>query len=244
MVATDEANRKRVICVSMKLVYTFLVLLSCCVFAVGLYIMIMRDQMMIRNAERENWNTVRWYIEVLKANPNAMNADGYTALWYAVFYGSRWSTGMLLECGSDTKVQCGPAGDTPLHVAAGKGDRLLVDLLLSKRADINANNKLGYTPLWSAAIGSPSMFYYLLSKGAHLEGLKHPRFGNLLHFAACNRYQDTAFLQYIISLGCDPFEKDADGETCFDEARAAQLPVTEAFFRSLEKKEDRQEKDR
>jgi|GEM_PF-6803509 len=58
-------------------------------------------------------------------------------------------------------------GDSPLHLACGKGSLPVVKLLLEQGADINAKNKEGVTPLMMAAVkGYKDLVQYLLEKGA------------------------------------------------------------------------------
>ena len=67
----------------------------------------------------------------------------------------------------DCKVAMGPAGGTPLVVAAAMGDSSVVSLLIKAGADVNARDDDGRTALMHAALrGDSSMARKLLSAGA------------------------------------------------------------------------------
>jgi ankyrin repeat protein len=57
--------------------------------------------------------------------------------------------------------------ETPLHIAARKGNREILELLLTNGADLNAQNSYGYTPLHMAALsGEKETVALLLAAGA------------------------------------------------------------------------------
>ena len=57
---------------------------------------------------------------------------------------------MLIDFGASVDAQTN-AGATPLHFAAGGGDRLMVELLLERGSDVRAHDERGWTPLHYAA---------------------------------------------------------------------------------------------
>ncbi|MCL5104978.1 MAG: ankyrin repeat domain-containing protein [Armatimonadetes bacterium] len=60
-------------------------------------------------------------------------------------------------------------GTTPLHNAAGMGNKEIAEYLISKGAKINVPDKSGYTPLHCAVInGEAEMVSFLISKGANI----------------------------------------------------------------------------
>jgi len=63
--------------------------------------------------------------------------------------------------------QRGAVDDTPLHIAARKGDLGDIDVLIAHGADINVRGDLGNTPLHSAALtGQADVVRMLLELGA------------------------------------------------------------------------------
>ena len=58
----------------------------------------------------------------------------------------------------------GDGGVTPLHFAAGFGQKEAAELLLAKGADLNVKNKVGYTPLDGAIFSKKTETADLLRK--------------------------------------------------------------------------------
>jgi cytohesin len=57
----------------------------------------------------------------------------------------------LLKDNADLVFSRDDSGDTPLHWAVSKGHKEVAELLLANKADVNAKNNVGETPLFSAA---------------------------------------------------------------------------------------------
>jgi ankyrin repeat protein len=75
---------------------------------------------------------------------------------------------LLLTYGCDPNIQLKPefGCSTPLHIAAGKGYKKLVEILLNHYADPNIQDSQGFTPLHIAArAGFLDVAKLLLSKG-------------------------------------------------------------------------------
>ncbi|MBI1750958.1 MAG: ankyrin repeat domain-containing protein [Acidobacteria bacterium] len=111
---------------------------------------------------------------LLAKNPalvNARNDVGETPLWRAVVavHPSEELVKLLLQRGAVVDPVMS-TGETPLHVAAGKGRKELVLILLDHGANINARSRAGWTPLHFAAWTSRSeMADVLLAHGAEID---------------------------------------------------------------------------
>lgn len=78
----------------------------------------------------------------LGANPNLVNANGYTALHYAVYHDRIDAMWLLLNAGADPNV-FSEAGKTPLMIAAERCFHNSVDMLISFSADFDLANQSG-----------------------------------------------------------------------------------------------------
>src|SRR5207253_2059314 len=89
----------------------------------------------------------------------------------------------------------------------------MVKFLVSKNADINANDNNGNTPLNLAVMtGNKVMIGFLVSKGAELSGDKNA----LLYKAALEGNKDA--VDFLLSKGADINAKDRDGNTLLHRA--------------------------
>ena len=101
------------------------------------------------------------------ANVNAKQIEGRTPVYQAaVLGGGRAVLQFLLENGGNPNIPS-LIGNTPLGLAAGRGDTAAMLLLLDKGANVNAKNGAGATPLMAAAAnGNPRAVQLLLDRGA------------------------------------------------------------------------------
>jgi len=101
-----------------------------------------------------------------KADPNARDGSGRSALEIATVKDDLDITRRLLDAGASTSA-AGGDGNGPLHIAAGEGRLKAVRLLVERGADIDAKNAEGLTPLTRAVSrGKIEVGAYLASKGA------------------------------------------------------------------------------
>ena len=83
------------------------------------------------------------------ADANAMDRNGYPALYFAAYKGHKDVVVQLIGKGADINAK-GNTGYTPLHGAAMGGHKEIAELLLEKGADVNARSVHGMTPLREA----------------------------------------------------------------------------------------------
>jgi len=89
-------------------------------------------------------------VELLLANHadvNAKDKQGWTALHWTTFVGTKKGVAELLLANKADVNAKGNRGETPLHIAAEHGHRDLVELLLANKADANVKDNDGKTPL-------------------------------------------------------------------------------------------------
>ena len=102
-----------------------------------------------------------------RADVNAPEGDGMTALHWAAERGDRDVAALLLEAGANPRAETRIGRYTPLHVAAKNGRAEIVRLLVDANAGVNALTATGSVPLhFAAASGSADAVNILLEAGA------------------------------------------------------------------------------
>jgi len=87
--------------------------------------------------------------------------------WKAAGDGNIEAVKQHLANGTDVNAENGPVGRTPLHEAALRGRKEVVELVIDKDADVNAKNWEGGTPLHYAALtGRKEIAELLIAAGA------------------------------------------------------------------------------
>ena len=106
-------------------------------------------------------------------DPNTSTETGRTPLYYAALYSRNEIAAMLLAHGADpnTRAKSKTSGsefpETPLQVAASKGNLQMALMLTQAGAQVNAKAETGRTPLQFAVVaGHLDMTRYLVAKGA------------------------------------------------------------------------------
>jgi uncharacterized protein len=136
-----------------------------------------------------------------RADVNAPQPDGTTALHWAAYHADTKATAKLLAAGADPSTLTG-TGMTPLAMACEAGNTELVRLLLKARANPNQTLKNGETPLMMAArTGSVPVIGQLLAAGAKIDEREKLRGTTALMWAAANSNTDAVRL--LISKGAD-----------------------------------------
>ncbi len=136
-----------------------------------------------------------------KADVNAAQNDGATALHWAVYRGDKELVGMLVRAGANPKA-ANRQGSTPLWLASINGDAAIIAGLLEAGADANEKLPLGRTPLMIAArTGSVDAIKTLLDNGADVNAKETQRGTTPLMWAADEGH--SAAVQLLIERGAD-----------------------------------------
>jgi ankyrin repeat protein len=136
-----------------------------------------------------------------KADVNAAQPDGSTALHWAAYHGDVKMAAALLRAHANPDAVM-ENGMTPLSLACESGNANLVQELLKAGADANQTLANGETPLMMAArTGSIPVMQALLAKGAKVDEKEKLRGTTALMWAAANSNAEA--VRFLISRGAD-----------------------------------------
>lgn len=134
----------------------------------------------------------------------ALDRTGRTSIHDAAAKGDLQAVTAAVEKDASQVRTRDKVGNTPLHYAAIAGSVSIVEWLLSKGADIDAENTESMTPLLEAVRnGKDAAARVLIEKGART-------FGALHRAATTNR---TAVMELLIAKGADIEARDSQGYT-------------------------------
>lgn len=164
-----------------------------------------------------------------RADVNAPQADGMTALHWAAYHDDQDIAGLLLRAGANARA-ANRYGVTPLALACTNGSAGMVDLLLNAGADPNAALPGGETPLMTAArTGSLETVKALLSRGAAVDAKDENRGQTALMWAAAEGH--AAVVQELIAAKADFRTRLSSGFTpLLFAVREGQLPVVRVLL--------------
>lgn len=138
-------------------------------------------------ALRENSMEV---VKVLMKSPDinleARSGNGDNALMIAAYKANRAAVDMLLA----KDVAVNRDGWTPLHYAAASGDTAIAQLLMNRKADLDARSPNGTTPMMMAARGGYIWMVKLLLDAGADATLKNERGMTAIDFAQEGNYTD------------------------------------------------------
>jgi uncharacterized protein len=104
-----------------------------------------------------------------KADVNAAQGDGTTALHWAAYRDDVEMAQLLLKAGATVDVKTRVGEMTPLFMASKNGSATVIDALVKAGADVNAASSNGTTPLMlAAAAGKADAVRVLLDRGANV----------------------------------------------------------------------------
>ena len=136
-----------------------------------------------------------------KADVNATQADGATALHWAVHRSDLNLVNLLIQAGADVKL-ANRLGATALSLACTNGDAPVIDSLLKGGADPNEALPRGEKPLMFAArTGRVDAMKVLLDHGAEVNAKETLRGTTALMWAASGAHPDA--VQLLIERGAE-----------------------------------------
>ncbi len=160
-------------------------------------------------------------------DPNTPGPSGSAGLFLALRERSLNAAQVLLEWPKTNVEARNPDDESPLMMAAIKGDLEIARRLIARGADVN---KPGWTPLHYAATGtSPQMVQLLLDENAYIDA-ESPNGTTPLMMAA--QYGPESIIQLLLEAGADPQLKNQLGLSATDfanrvsRAHAAQMIST------------------
>lgn len=185
------------------------------------------DAVLADAAERNAYAAVQTLIAG-KADVNAPQADGMTALHWSVYHDETRLTSALIKAGADVRTQ-NRYGVTPLSIACTNGNGDIVKLLLTAGADSNATLDGGETALMTASrTGRLRPVQLLLEHGARVDETDWKKQTPLM-WAAAEGHADV--VRSLLKAGADPDVKLKSGFTpLFFAVREGQADVVFALL--------------
>lgn len=142
---------------------------------------------------------------------NAREADGFTALDWAVERDNAPLVDALIAAGADAKT-ASRYHVTPLYLACTNGNAAIVEKLLRAGADPNESALDGQTALMTAAAqGNPDVVRILLKRGANANAAEPGRGQTALMWAAANG--NAAAIEELVEFGANVGTKSKTGFT-------------------------------
>ena len=142
-----------------------------------------------------------------RADVDAPQPDGATALHWAAYRDDLETVEILLAAGADPKAK-NRDGATALSLAAQNGNSAMVERLLDAGADANERLTNGETPLMMAArTGSVTTLKTLLANGAAVDEVESLRGTTALMWAAA--YGNPQAVRVLIANGADVAARSA-----------------------------------
>ncbi|MGL6040740.1 MAG: ankyrin repeat domain-containing protein [Deefgea sp.] len=143
------------------------------------------------------------------------DADGLTALWWAVYYGHFTAAELLMQNGARASIS-DQHGRQIVHLFAAGDHCNGLNLLLRFGSRLNVTDHDGYTPLMAAAAkGRISAAALLLDNG--LEVATQDKHGKTaLHYAAEGGHR--RMVELLLSHGADAHLPDLNGKSAYEVA--------------------------
>jgi ankyrin repeat protein len=165
-----------------------------------------------------------------RADPNDAEADGTTALHWAVHHGEAELARALLDAGADVNAR-NRYGVPPLTLAAENGDAAMTELLLAHGADANTALPEGETVLMTAArTGDTATLDVLLKNGARVNDTETWKGQTALQWAA--HENNAPAIRTLLAAGAERDLKSTAGDfsALLFAVRAGSLAATRALL--------------
>jgi ankyrin repeat protein len=160
-------------------------------------------------AEKADWSRVRALLKE-RADANAAQVDGMTALHWAAYHDNAEAARLLLAAGAGAKAE-NRYGVTPLSLACTNGNVDIVKALLTAGADASGTLRGGETVLMTAArTGRVGPVKALLEAGAKVDA-KDRKGQTALMWAAAEGH--AAVVEVLVKAGADVRVRLASGFT-------------------------------
>lgn len=175
-------------------------LLLVLLFAMSGAITAQGESPLIAAAKRNDETAVR---ELLKqgVDPDSQQADGATAIHWAVYRENISMLDALLDAGANVNAS-NRLGASPLFIAAESGDVEFIRRLLEASANPDAALQLGETPLMTASrAGSAAGVRLLIAAGANVNVSESSRKQTALMWAAAQGHVEV--VQELVKAGAD-----------------------------------------
>jgi ankyrin repeat protein len=144
-------------------------------------------------------------------DPNTPNPEGLSGLYLALRTSSLKVAGVLIDWPKTNVEIRTPQDESPLMMAALRGNLELCKRLIGRDADVN---KQGWTPLhYAATNGHVAVIELLLENNAYIDA-ESPNGTTPLMMAA--HYGSAAAVQELLQAGADPTLKNQLGLTAID----------------------------
>jgi len=184
-------------------------------------------------AQKKDLSALRALVQ-RKADVNAAQPDGTTALHWAVMWNNDEAVSLLIRAGANVKV-ANRYGATPLSEAVTGGSTAMVDALLKAGADAKTLTTAdGETVLMTAArAGNLDVVRLLVERGADVNAREKYKGQTALMWAAAERHP--AVVKLLLDRGADWKVRSFDRETKIPKLSAASsiTPIPRGGFPAL-----------
>jgi ankyrin repeat protein len=170
------------------------------------------SQSLVADAARKKDRAAVHALLEQRVDVNAPQADGMTALHWAVYHDDLKTTKLLVAAAADVMAQ-NRYGVRPLSIACTNGNTAIVELLLEADADPNSALRGDETPLMTAArTGKPGPVKALLARGVNVDA-RERKGQTALMWAAAEGH--AAVADMLINAGADIRTSLKSGFTAF-----------------------------